>query len=93
MNRTVVAAMLVFVLLSAINFWYYRHNMQLIGESIAFLGTDAPTAEESAAADRAIHARMSIPGEQQWLMGREFGIVAVIGGALFFGSRRPKVAS
>jgi|GEM_PF-6815613 len=52
MNRTAIAVILAFVVLSTINFWYYRHNVQLIDEVMALPATDTPTAEESAAADQ-----------------------------------------
>ena len=98
MSRTVVAIVLVFIVLSAINFWYYRHNVQLIYETMALLSTDTPTAEESAAADQVargqsgtIVVRMTLPGERRGWIGRETAIIAVLGGTLFLALRRAKV--
>lgn len=100
MNRIVLAVIAAIVVLSTINFWYYRHNVRLIVETMALLATETPTAEESAAADQVVQSeggtaavRMTFAGELQWLIGREFAIVAVLGGALFFASRSANVIS
>ena len=100
MNRIVVAVMLAAVVLSTINFWYYRHNVHLIVETMALLAAETPTAEESAAANQVIPieggtqvVRMTLPWELQWLMGREIAIIAILGGALFFVLRRAKVVT
>jgi hypothetical protein len=97
-NRIVIAVIIAFVVLSAINFWYYRHNVHLIVETMALVATDSPTAEESAAADQVAQieggttaVRMTLPWEREWFIGREIAIVAVLGGALVFASRRAKV--
>lgn len=93
MKRAITAFLLAFIVLSVLNFSYYRHNVQLIYTAMNVLDpTTRHTAQEVAAADRVFYvsdrgepmARMTLPGEMNWLVGREIVLSVVLGCALFF---------
>ena len=82
---------LMFIVLTMLNYIYFRHNVQMIIGAMRAVsgevpGGGRPTDEDWADADSIVGPdftpRITLDGELRWLLGREVAIILVCGNAI-----------
>lgn len=94
MRWIVGSILLVFLLLSAIDFYDYHRNTQLVAQAFnAIDPSKTPTPEEEGALDLVLREHKNLAEELNLLIGRQVVLALVFGGTIFYLSRRARAMS
>ncbi len=77
------AVLTLVVVLTAVNYFYYQHEIEMINRAIIALDpTHPPTPADEAMLEKMVREHRNVPGEYRWLFGREAIIVFLALGAI-----------
>jgi hypothetical protein len=89
------AVLTLVIVLSAMNYFYYRHEIQMINQAIRALDpAHPPTPADEAMLEKMVRERRNVPDEYHWLFWREAIIVFTAVGAIVARVRvKPRTAT